>query len=179
MLAPNPGRRSAAPANQGKSMKPFAIVVLAACLCATACARKVKEEPAPVAVEAPAPVSLDETLSGDALFAFGSAELSDGGRAQLDAFIARLQAAPDGYARIHVIGHSDRLGRAKVNEAVSTRRAEAVRDYLVQAGIPEARLTAVGRGSAESVAECPDERGQALIDCLAPNRRVDLRVERP
>jgi outer membrane protein OmpA-like peptidoglycan-associated protein len=160
-------------------MKSSAIIVLAACLCASACAQKVKEQPAPPAAAAPVPVSLDETLSGDALFAFGSTELSDGGRAQLDAFVARLQAAPGSYDRIHVIGHSDRLGRAKVNESVSTRRAEAVRDYLVQAGVPEARITAVGRGSVEPVTECPDERGQALIDCLAPNRRVDLRVERP
>lgn len=160
-------------------MKPFAVVLLAACLCASACARKVKEEPASPAADAAAQVSLDERLSGDALFAFGSAELSDGGRAQLDAFVARLQAAPGGYERIHVIGHSDRLGRAAINQAVSTRRAEAVRDYLVQAGVPAERVGAVGRGSVEPVVECQDERGQALIDCLAPNRRVDIEVERP
>lgn len=162
-------------------MQPYAVVLLAACLCVSACARKLKEEPAPAVPETAAevPVSLNETLSGDALFAFGSAELSDAGRAQLDAFVARLQSAPGGYERIHVIGHSDRLGRDEVNRAISTRRAEVVREYLIQAGIPADRITAVGRGSLEPVAECPDERGQALIDCLAPNRRVELRVVRP
>lgn len=160
-------------------IKPYAIVLLAACLAAGACARKVKDEPAAAQPVAAAPVSLDQTLAGDALFAFGSTALGEAGYAQLDAFVARLQAAPGGFGRIHVIGHSDRLGRTTVNQAVSVRRAEAVRDYLVQAGIPVERIVATGRGSSEPVVECAGERGQALVDCLAPNRRVELKVDLP
>ena len=54
-----------------------------------------------------------------------------------------------------------------------------MRDHLVAAGVPEDKVTAVGRGSVEPVATCEGERGQALIDCLAPNRRVEVRVVAP
>lgn len=162
-------------------MKPYVIAALAACLCVAGCTQNVKTDAAAAdgGAAQPAPVSLDQTLAGDAVFGFGSAELSDAGRAQLDAFAERVNALPDGYAGIHVIGHSDRLGSAKVNVAVSARRAEAVRDYLVQAGIPAERITARGQGSLSPLVQCEEERGQALIDCLAPNRRVDLHVESP
>ncbi len=58
----------------------------------------------------------------------------------------------------------------------STRRANTVRDYLIERGIPAEKITAVGRSSVEPVVECNDERSQALIDCLAPNRRVEIRI---
>ncbi|MGH8031515.1 MAG: hypothetical protein ACREO8_03915 [Luteimonas sp.] len=51
-----------------------------------------------------------------------------------------------------------------------------MRDYLIQRGVPADKITAVGRGSAEPVVECGNERKQALIDCLVPNRRVEIRV---
>ena len=77
---------------------------------------------------------------------------------------------------INVIGHSDRIGNDKANLALSTRRAEAVRDYLVARGVQAGLITAVGRGSIEPVVECTAERGEALVACLAPNRRVEVRV---
>ena len=183
MLAPNPGGGGVPRPSTGEiKMKPFAVVSLAACLCITACAQNVRKDSTAAdggQSQAPAQASLDQTLAGDAVFAFGSAELSDAGRAQLDAFAGRIQALSGDYTRILVIGHSDRLGSAKVNVSVSARRAEAVRDYLVQAGIPADRITALGQGSLSPLVQCDEPRGQALIDCLAPNRRVDLHVERP
>lgn len=155
--------------------KPLLAAFATACL-AAACA----STPAPAPEPEPAPVarSFDHTLSGDALFAFGQASvdnLSDAGRAELDALAARVLATPD-IDMVHVIGHSDRIGRDAANLTLSRKRAAAVRDYLVNAGVPAEQVTAVGRGSVEPVATCEGERGQALIDCLAPNRRVEVRV---
>lgn len=154
--------------------KPLLAAFATACL-AAACA----STPAPAPAPEPAPVaSFDHTLSGDALFAFGQASvanLSEAGRAELDALAARVLATP-GIDMVHVIGHSDRIGKDAANVELSRKRAAAVRDHLVAAGVPAAMVTAVGRGSVEPVATCDGERGQALIDCLAPNRRVDVRV---
>lgn len=75
-----------------------------------------------------------------------------------------------------MIGHSDHIGDARANVDLSTRRAASVRDYLVHKGVPADKITAVGRGSVEPVVECEDKDREALIACLAPNRRVELRV---
>lgn len=148
------------------------IAVLAAATLASACTAP-QSKPAP----APPPMSYNQKLSSDGLFAFGKAslaDLSEAGRAQLDALASGLNSRP--YARVHVIGHSDRIGNAKANVDLSTRRANAVRDYLVQKGVPADKITAVGRGSVEPVVECDDKDRAALIACLAPNRRVEIRI---
>jgi len=126
----------------------------------------------------PPPIVQNQKLSSDSLFAFGQSSLenmSDEGRAQLDAFATALLGGRP-YEMVHVIGHSDRIGNDKANLDLSTRRAASVRDYLVQKGVPTNRITAVGRGSVEPVVECEDKDRQALIACLAPNRRVEIRV---
>ncbi len=159
--------------------KPLLAALATACL-ATACSTTPAPAPAPDPAP-PVPASFEHTLSGDALFAFGKASvanLSDAGRAELDALAARVLATP-GIDMVHVIGHSDRIGRDAANVELSRKRAAAVRDHLVAAGVPADKVTAVGRGSVEPVATCEGERGQALIDCLAPNRRVEVRVVAP
>lgn len=152
-----------------------AFAALASAVLATACSTAPpKPEPAP---PEPAPY---RPLSSDSLFAFGKAtldDMSEEGRAQLDALVAGLAERP--YDKVHVIGHSDRIGNDKANLDLSTRRANAVRYYLVQRGVPADKITAVGRGSVEPVVECEDQDREALIACLAPNRRVDVKVVSP
>src|SRR3546814_123287 len=70
----------------------------------------------------------------------------------------------------------DRGGNAGGNGAMSTRRANCVRYCLLEKGGPADMITAVGRGSVEPVVECEDQDRDALIACLAPNRRVEIRV---
>ena len=162
-----------------RTTTPILAALAAACLVA-ACSTTPAPGPAPQA-SPPPPASFNHTLSGDALFAFGKASvenLSNAGRMELDALAARVLATPDIEA-VHVIGHSDRIGRDAANIELSRRRAAAVRDHLVASGVPADKVTAVGRGSVEPVAACDGERGQALIDCLAPNRRVEVRVVAP
>lgn len=133
-------------------------------------------KPAP----APPPLATNQKLSSDSLFAFGKSsldDLSDEGRSELDALAAGLNARP--FEMVHVIGHSDRIGNDKANIDLSTRRASAVRAYLVQKGVPAGKITAVGRGSVEPVVECNDKDRQALIACLAPNRRVEIKIVTP
>jgi outer membrane protein OmpA-like peptidoglycan-associated protein len=155
----------------------FVATSLATCLLA-ACA----STPAPqAAAPEPPPASFNQTLSGDALFEFGKSSIdniSPAGRAELDTLAARVAALP-AVEVVHVIGHSDRIGSAAGNVELSRKRAAAVRGYLAAAGVPEDRITAVGRGSVEPVVTCEGEKGQALITCLAPNRRVDIKVVMP
>ena len=156
---------------------PLALVFVAAL--AAGCASKQKQEAAPQqTVAATAAESLDLTIAGDGLFAFGRSRIDDlapEGRAELDAFAQRLQGAQ--YGLVRVIGHSDRIGDARSNLRLSEQRARAVMDYLVQAGVPADKVISSGRGSAQPVVGCESERGDALRACLAPNRRVEVLVE--
>ncbi len=148
-----------------------AITLLAACAA---------PKPQPTPPPPPPTATQDQRLSADSLFAFGKASLDGAGAdalARLDAFAATLQSGPP-YEIVHVIGHSDRIGNAKANLDLSNRRAASVREYLVGKGVPADRITAVGRGDVEPVVECDDADRQALIACLAPNRRVEIRVVR-
>lgn len=147
---------------------------IAACVAAGCAGNKARQDPPPPPVAAE-PMEL--TLSGDALFAFGKADIDDlsgDGRAQLDAFASRLGAAP--FELVRITGHSDRIGSEKANMALSKRRAESVRDYLAQRGIAAEKIIATGLGPYRPVVPCDGESGQALIDCLAPNRRVEITV---
>lgn len=163
----------------GKSMKHriAAVAMGAAVLLLSACSTRAPA-PEPLAEPAPPPPStIVEVLSGDGLFAFGKSSLEDfspEGLQALDALVERLRQRP--LAEVNVIGHSDRIGNAEANRRLSLRRAEAVRDYLVAEGVDEDQLTVAGWGSESPLVDCEDERAQALIDCLAPNRRVELRI---
>ncbi len=120
------------------------------------------------------------TLSSDALFGFDRSAVDDilpGGMTQLDALAADIVKDVDHVGTIRVLGYTDRLGTDTYNNALSAKRAYAVMHYLVKKGVPQARIEAVGLGEAEPVrADCADQSRQALIACLAPNRRVEVRV---
>jgi outer membrane protein OmpA-like peptidoglycan-associated protein len=147
----------------------------AAVLLLAACAATPPKAAAPADAT---PATANEKLSADGLFAFGKSSLDDlssEGRAQLDALASRLLTGRP-FEIVHVIGHSDRIGSPKANLDLSNRRATAVRKYLVEKGVPAERITAVGRGAVEPIVACDDVSGDALIACLAPNRRVEIRV---
>ena len=69
-------------------------------------------------------------------------------------------------------GQSAHLG----HRLLPVQRGGQERAGVDEHGVAADRITAVGRGDVEPVAECKTERGQALIACLAPNRRVEVRV---
>lgn len=162
-----------------KNTAPAALAAaLASALLLAACATTNAPDSETTTPPPPPPSAFVETLGADGLFAFGKANVRDigpEGRAELDALAARLSGAR-ALDVVHVIGHSDRIGKPQANLRLSNQRADAVRSYLVEHGVPEDRITAVGRGDIEPVAECTSERGDALLACLAPNRRVEVRV---
>ena len=113
------------------------------------------------------------TLSSDAAFAPGSAKLTRAGRERLDMMLLSVQV-PTQFHDLQVVGFSDRTGTAKNNLKLSQRRAEAVRRYLVEGGVPADSITALGKGEREPVAECGKKKNKALSECLAPDRRVEI-----
>lgn len=140
--------------------------------------------PAPVAVVAPTPAPvlvpiLRVSLSADSLFDFDKSAIKPAGRQSLDKLANELKGAR--YDTIVVTGHTDRLGTSKYNEALSTRRAVAVSDYLVQTGgVPAGKVAARGLGESGPVTRDADCKGAkqtpALIACLQADRRVEVEV---
>ena len=120
------------------------------------------------------------TVSADALFAFdksGEADMNAAGKAKLDEFATKVKQF-DRLKAIRITGHTDRLGSDSYNMALSQRRAETVRQYLISRGVPVGVMSAQGMGKQQPVQECADNLGRnGLIACLQPNRRVEIEVD--
>ncbi|MDJ0925346.1 MAG: OmpA family protein [Acidimicrobiia bacterium] len=117
----------------------------------------------------------DNVISGQLLngasFASGSAQLTP----------ALLQLMPVGAGiltrnptlLLTVEGHTDSIGSAEDNQALSVARAEAARGWFIEAGIDPARVFAVGYGETRPIADNETEEGRAQ------NRRVEFRLGPP
>jgi OOP family OmpA-OmpF porin len=137
-----------------------------------------------VAIPAPAPAPTPKPwvkvkLQADSLFGFDQDSLQADGKQALDKLLQELKGV--NVDAVQVTGHTDRLGSAAYNAKLSTRRAEAVRNYLVQVGgMPANLVTATGVGSAQPETSPNDCKGmkasQALITCLRVDRRVEVQV---
>ncbi len=135
------------------------------------------EEEVIAAAPPPAPAEPRKvTFSADALFDFDSAQLKPAGAQALDEFARGLEGVQ--YDLITATGHADRIGNADYNKRLSIRRAESVKNHLVSRGIESNRIYAdgVGEAGSETGDSCNGMSGQALKDCLAPDRRVDIEV---
>jgi OOP family OmpA-OmpF porin len=102
-------------------------------------------------------------------FGFDSALLLATARSQLDVSAAVLKRNPD--VKVDIAGYADARGPESYNLRLSERRAEAVREYLEQAGVEPARMSARGYGESHPGASDTSANG------LAQNRRVELRVQ--
>ena len=131
----------------------------------------VREEKARVTGVA-AKVNLLLLQAGEA-FAFNSDKLSDAGKEQLAVALGLL--ADDYIHRASVAGYTDKIGKPDYNMGLSQRRADAVRAELIALGLPEERIRVSAHGSDDPLVSCPDMEGDALISCLAPNRRTEVR----
>ncbi|RDJ97301.1 OmpA family protein [Paraburkholderia lacunae] len=130
--------------------------------------------PPPVAAAAPV-IPQKMTLQADASFKFDRSDLPGmlpAGKAKLDQLISDLKHVDD-VTGIRIEGFTDRLGSDSYNRQLSANRAETVKRYLESGGVTTPMM-ARGRGKEEPVVQCHDRNRQALIDCLAPNRRVEL-----
>lgn len=110
-------------------------------------------------------------LSGDFLFDFDKDTLTAKGKEVVDNVAAQLKSSQA--QQVKVAGYTDRLGSEQYNLGLSQRRANMVKARLIQQGVT-AQIEAVGYGKANQVKACNGESGQALRDCLRPNRRVEI-----
>ncbi len=105
-------------------------------------------------------------------FASGKAELRPESFSVLDKVAESLLAWPD--VTIEIQGHTDSTGGAELNRKLSGERAESVKAYLVLVGVAADRMTAVGYGEDNPVADNNTREGRAQ------NRRVELvRTDKP
>lgn len=134
--------------------------------------------PAPPVV-ARTPPLMTVNFSANSLFGFDQAGLRPEGRLALDQFAMQLRGVK--YEHITVTGHSDRIGTEAYNLQLSSERAQAVKNYLVEsAGIAADSITTQGVDGAQPLTkagDCPDDRPRAeQIVCLQPDRRVQVEV---
>jgi len=118
------------------------------------------------------------TLVWSEAFDFNRAALSPDVKAKIDSDIVPKLKNFAEIRYINVNGHSDILGSPVYNQQLSEKRAAAVRDYLVSQGAVADKIEVYGYGKTLPVKSCRDEKGRkALIECLAPNRRVQIEVQ--
>ncbi|MEL5994844.1 OmpA family protein [Hymenobacter segetis] len=113
--------------------------------------------PAPILPAAPAPVVLPTVL-----FRLGTPELMPTAAPALDQLATELKARPT--LRLRIAGYTDKIGEPDKNQLLSEQRADAVKDYLVKAGIAPERLSTIGYGDSHPLHPSPDAR----------NRRVEV-----
>lgn len=165
-----------------------------------ACNPALAKKPAPVAVSkttavpaAPAPVTaiavplvsapmgkkLSFTLKSDFSFEFNKAVLTAEAKETLNTEIVAKLGDQAEISQIIINGHTDRLGSQAYNQKLSERRAMAVSDYLVSQGVAAEKIETMGMGKTQPLPEVKCANNQprrALIECLAPNRRVVVDV---
>lgn len=115
------------------------------------------------------------TLDAALLFDFNKAVLRPTGKNELDKLLSELQDME--VDAITVVGHTDRIGSAPANRKLSQRRADSVKEYLASNHVAPGKIVARGAGSTQPItkpAECKGLKGRKLIDCLQPDRRVEI-----
>lgn len=116
----------------------------------------------PTLAPAPAAPQPAATVLPTVLFKLATAELLPAARPALNRLAEELRARPA--LRLRIAGHTDRLGESDKNLVLSEQRAEAVKGYLVNAGIAAERLSTIGYGDKQPLYPSPDAR----------NRRVEV-----
>ena len=102
-------------------------------------------------------------------FETGSADILEESFALLDEVADILEKNP-GVTKVRVEGHTDSKGSKRFNKRLSQKRANAVRDYLVDKGIDKSRFKAKGFGQAKPIADNDTDEGRA------ENRRVEFNI---
>jgi OOP family OmpA-OmpF porin len=128
----------------------------------------VKPAAAPVDATVCQQLFSDLLAKGKIRFDSGRATIDPDSAGLLDRLIETALRCPT--ANIEIAGHTDTDGEDASNQSLSEKRAQAVADYLVKAGLPAGRFTAMGYGSTQPVAENDTDEGKAQ------NRRIEFVV---
>jgi OOP family OmpA-OmpF porin len=115
-------------------------------------------------------------LDADTYFDFDKASLKPAAVDKLDALATEIKDRGD-VQQLRIVGHADRIGNDSYNQALSLRRAKSVAQHLIERqALPQERIEVKGMGESQPVVPCEGVRGSALVQCLAPNRRVEIEV---
>lgn len=123
-----------------------------------------------VPVPPPAPVYEKNTMAAEALFDHDKSTLKPAGQQALQDLGDTIKAKGARVVDIDVIGHTDSDGSEEYNQALSVRRAQSVKDYLVSEGVDPAIIDVSGQGELNPVVSNATKEGRAQ------NRRVDILV---
>jgi OmpA-OmpF porin, OOP family len=129
----------------------------------------VKPAAAPVDATVCQQLLSDLLAKGTIRFESGLSTLDPDSAGLLDHLIETALRCPT--INIEIAGHTDADGPEGFNKALSEKRAEVVTDYLVKAGLPASRFTAVGYGSTQPIASNETDEGKSH------NRRIDFVVK--
>jgi OOP family OmpA-OmpF porin len=129
----------------------------------------VKPAAAPVDATVCQQLFADLLTRGKIRFESGRATIDPDSVGLLDRLIETALRCPT--VNIEIAGHTDADGEAGFNQTLSEKRAQAVMDYLVKAGLPAGRFTAMGYGSTQPIATNDSDEGKAQ------NRRIDFVVK--
>lgn len=110
--------------------------------------------------------ALKVTFDAGILFASGKSELNASSQDALTKFAQTLQDNPE--TNIAISGHTDNTGSDKINQPLSEERAKSVANFLISKGVASTRMTTVGNGSNQPVAD------NTTADGRAKNRRVEI-----
>ena len=180
---------------KNNTLKTLQVAAMALCISVTACKSRKAAQPykPPVPLtensqeekkeeKAPAPATTTETPAAaenssaaprldfnfkNIQFEFNSAVLKTSSYPVLDEVSIEMKQAPS--ARFVINGHSSAEGTPEHNQSLSVDRANAVKSYLVNAGVSGANLSVKGFGESMPVAKNDTEAGRAL------NRRVEIK----
>lgn len=112
---------------------------------------------------------LKVNVPSDFSFTSGRSDVKPNMKPVLDEFARGLDASME----VRVVGHTDATGGDAINNPLSVRRAEAVRDYIAAKGVSPGRVSTEGHGSREPVADNDNVAGRAQ------NRRVEIFLREP
>lgn len=128
-------------------------------------------ETAPPPIPAPPPLQpRDEPAAHVVFFDKGGVRIGATGIATIRQ--AAIEAKKPGVKAVAVSGHTDRAGSDQINNALSLRRARAVRERLIREGVPAALITTRGLGESKPFMQTEDGIGQP------ENRRAEIVITR-
>ena len=122
-------------------------------------------------------VAYKKELNADVLFDFDKFAIKAAGKAELDQIAKQINTLRK-VDFVLVIGHADRIGKEGYNLALSKKRANEVRKYLISKGVDASVIRSSGVGESQPLTkpgECSG-KGAKLRACLAKDRRVEIQV---
>lgn len=108
------------------------------------------------------------TFDSGILFAVNQSTLQPAGQQNLRDLVASLREYEG--TEVLAVGHTDSTGEEAYNQALSERRSDAARTFMVGAGLEASRIRALGRGEVEPIATNDTDSGRQA------NRRVEIAI---